>query len=475
MKLYIWALTAMVAGLVIASPETFAQLSMGSHSRRSLNPVSMLSTQLGHPSHSRLESPRSDLLRCSPAPCVLGNVLTSPNPAVNTIIAVNPTNPMQLLSGAELQGCALAYGSADGGSSWYFGNLSCLDGGDPVLAYGRDGTAYLAGGSNDILLATTQDNGNTWSEPTIVVSPIFNGGSVLTPWLVVDNTKSSPFYNRLYIAATQQGSGQVQSQVSVSHSSDGGQTWTITTVDKVQTEPNLDEFSRLSIASDGTVYAAWQRCTMTGRRINCGGAKAYMLLSKSSDGGNTWSSPQLIGGVRLVPDSCDCAFFGNLPHTDEPVANPPLLAVDDSGGKHAGNLYAVMYNWTGKQMQVQVVTSTDHGQSWGTPVTVAPASATHDQFFPSLSVSSTGVVGVSWLDRRNDKHNVRYQPFAAYSTDGGASFSDNFALAKPLSNPFFMSTYMGEYTGNTWAGGILYAAWPDTRNLIMQEFVGGLR
>jgi hypothetical protein len=56
---------------------------------------------------------------------------------------------------------------------------------------------------------------------------------------------------------------------------------------------------------------------------------------------------------------------------------------------------------------------------------VAPASAAHDPFFPSLSVSPTGLVGVSWLDRRNDPADVKYQAFAAISTDGGQTFPNN--------------------------------------------------
>jgi hypothetical protein len=475
MKLCIWVLT-FATGTVIASFGTFARLSVGADSQQFLNLASTSTARTGNSGRAHFGSSDSNLLTCAPAPCVLRGVLTSPNPGTSTIVAVNPDNLNQLLAGVQLNGGAFAYGSLDGGSSWYIGNFSCcFEGGSPTLAYGRNGTAYLAAEDDVVELTTTQDNGNDWGQPVTAVSPIFNGGSAQTPWLAVDITKGSPFYNRLYLAVTQRSSGQVQSQISVSHSNDGGQTWAIATIDEVQTEPSIDYYSRIAIGADGNVYVAWQRCRMTGRKIDCGGTKASMFFSKSSDGGNTWSSPLKIASVRLVPDSCDCAFFGNLPHTDEPVADPPVVATDNSKGKYAGNLYAVMYNWTGTQMQVQVVTSTDQGQTWGTPVTVAPASATHDQFFADLSVSSTGVVGVSWLDRRNDKQDVRYQPFAAYSTDGGASFSDNYALAQHLSNPYFSSSYMGDYTGNAWAGGTLYVSWPDTRNLIMQDFVGGLR
>jgi Neuraminidase (sialidase) len=137
-----------------------------------------------------------------------------------------------------------------------------------------------------------------------------------------------------------------------------------------------------------------------------------------------------------------------------------------------------MYTWTGTYLRVQVIRSTDGGTTWSKPVPVAPATDTHDQFFPSLSVSPTGKVGVSWLDRRNDPKNVDYQAFAAISTDGGKTFP-NTQLTKAFSDPDTNGTgnnWMGDYTGNTWAGGKFIVAWMDSSNGVdMQEVIGGVR
>jgi len=109
-------------------------------------------------------------------------------------------------------------------------------------------------------------------------------------------------------------------------------------------------------------------------------------------------------------------------------------------------------------------------------VPVAPASANHDQFFPWLSVSPMGLVGVSWLDRRNDPANVDYQAFAAISTDGGQSFRSNVQLTTAFSNPNDNNGSMGSYTGNTWAGPDFIAAWMDDSNSqYLQDVVGGIR
>lgn len=425
-------------------------------------------------SAARPWSGRHDSLTCSPAPCVLRNVLITASQSYNTILTANPAKPAHLLAGLdENYGGTCPFATRNGGRSWYQNQSSRCAGQTPSIVYGNKNTAYQVGSNynSGIGFTITSDNGNTWSTPTDVVPPLFSQGTVLTPWLAVDNSDKSSYTGNLYIAATQD--YQVQSEITVSYSRDRGTTWTMEIVDKAQVEPEVDHYSRVAVGSDGTVYVTWQRCEMLGKDVNCGGTRAHMWFSKSIDGGNTWSSPVQIATVTLVPDSCHCAFFGNLPHTTDPVANPPLIAVDNSNGRNAGSLYVVVYNWTGDQMQVEVFASGDGGTTWREPVLVAP-SIKNDEFFPGLSVSATGDVGVNWLDRRNDRHNVFYQPFAAVSNDGGESFGNNYQLAKPLSNPYYSSYSMGDYTGNAWSGKTLFVTWPDTRNAIMQDYVGGL-
>jgi hypothetical protein len=421
---------------------------------------------------TRASSVRHDSLTCSPAPCVLPNVLITASPSYNTILIADPAKPSHLLAGLDASyNGSCPFGSLNGGRSWYVDQNGRCAGATPSLAYGNKNTAYQVGSNYNYgaEITATSDNGNTWNPTTEAVPPLFSGGSVSTPWLSADNSTESPYTNSLYIAATQ--TYQVQSEITVSYSRDGGNTWTMEIIDKVQVEPKVDHYSRVAVGSDGTVYVTWQRCEMTGKTVNCGGTKAHMWFSKSVDGGNTWSSPIQIAVVTLVPDSCHCAFFGNLPHTTQPVANPPLIAADNSNGPNAGNLYVVVYDWTGKQMQVEVFASEDGGNTWQGPVLVAPAYK-NDEFFPSLSVSATGVAGVNWLDRRNDPKNIFYQPFAAVSNDGGKSFGTNYQLAKHLSNPYYYS--MGDYIGNAWSGNTLFVTWPDTRNAVMQDYVGGL-
>jgi hypothetical protein len=71
------------------------------------------------------------------------------------------------------------------------------------------------------------------------------------------------------------------------------------------------------------------------------------------------------------------------------------------------------------------------------------------------------------------------EAFAAISEDGGKSFGPNWQLTTVFSNPETNGTennWMGDYTGNTWAGSDFIAAWMDSGNDVdMQEVIGGVR
>ncbi len=442
------------------------------------------------------KGPNNPALTCSPAPCVLPNVQASGGNGTNIVnedpIAASPTNAQDLLTGGNDYNCTSLqgfYSSSNGGTSWTSTCMSTLSGafgdGDPGVGYDLNGNSYITGidggtaDGYDIVYEKSSNNGSTWSAPAVAVKPLFSGGLTDKDWLQVDDSASSPYKNSLYISVTQFNGPETQDTISVSHSSNGGSTWTTKQVDTTQTlTSEVDQFSDLAIAKNGTVYATWLRCPPTGPTGDCGGTTSKMYMSDSTNGGNTWSTPVVVATVKLAPDTAGCCYYGQLPNTDERVSDIPAIDVDRSSGAHAGNLYVVLYTWTGTYMKVEVTTSTNGGSTWSTPVPVAPSTDTHDQFFPWLTVSSSGIVGVTWLDRRNDPSNLSYEAYATASLNGGTSFVKNFQLASAPSNPDndgFGGSFMGDYTGNYWDGKTLYASWMDTRNGVnCQDFVGGL-
>jgi len=361
--------------------------------------------------------------------------------------------------------------------------------GEPLVGYDRNGDAYIVStyidneeGVYGFVGFQKSNDGVHWSKPKVALS--FPASFADEPGFAIDTNPSSPFLNNLYVSAVMIGPPGVQSenQVMVAHSADGGKTWGRSKAEPIQTYPANEGFTSLAVGKDGTVYVAWQHCADAGPSAGCTDGTGYMVFSKSTDGGVSWSRPALITAVTIAPGACHC-YAGDLPNTNDNIAvyNYPAIGVDNSDGPNAGNVYVSMYNWTGSYMRVQVVRSTDGGNTWSKPVPVAPAQYTHDQFFPWLSVSSTGLVGVSWLDRRNDPANINYQAFAAISSDGGKSFGENVQLTTAFSNPnvngYPNNEWMGDYTGNTWDGpNYFVAAWMDSSNGVdMQEVVGGIR
>jgi hypothetical protein len=425
-------------------------------------------------------APGAPGLTCSPAPCILPNSQASGGgqPVNEDPVAVNLKNPKQVLTGGNDYNCPTIqgfYASSDGGSTW---TRTCLPGsggeGDPIVGYNLKNVAFAGGIQNgNVVLSSSTNNGQTWGTPVIVSTPLL-GSLADKPWLEIDTNASSPFVNNMYVSITQF-DGNSDSEISVSSSKDGGKTWATVAVDTKQIYPNeVDQFSDLAVGADGTVYASWQRCPANGPTGDCGGTVAKILLSKSTDGGNTWSAPVTVATPTLVPDTCG-AFYGCLPNTGERVSNIAANAVFGSGA--TAKVYLCVYNWSGSQMQVEVATSSDGGNAFGAPVRVSNSNK-GDQFFQWINPAQNGSIAVTWLDRRNDPGNLKYQPMVAISTNGGASFSATHPLSTTMSNPDndgFGGSFMGDYRSHVFNGATMYAVWMDMRTNVSQDEAGGVK
>ncbi|HTK78939.1 MAG TPA: sialidase family protein [Rhizomicrobium sp.] len=435
-------------------------------------------------------------LNCKPHPCALPNVLASPGgsqPVDEDPISVDPNNNKHIVSAGNDYNCGSSlrgfFASTDGGKTWVVKCGPVASGatggdGDPAVAWDLNGNVFSAGidalpsGDTQISVSKSTDHGNTWGTP--VAAAKVSGIFMDKEWLEADTTPTSPHANSLYLSITQFVGNN--SQIGVSHSSDGGATWTLKNVDSQQIYPTfVDQFSDLAIGADGTVYVSWLRCPANGPTGDCGGTTSAMYMSKSTDGGNTWSKEVKIQSVALAPDSCG-AFYGCLPNTFERVSNIPVIAIDNAAtSANFGTLYVVDYNWTGTYMKAQVTSSTDGGATWSKAVGMAPDGNTHDQFFPWINVSSTGLIGATWLDRSLDPANVNYCAFGATGKKVKQLGGANLQICDVQSNPFddgFGSGFMGDYDVNAWdpVKKKLYYSWTDTRNgSTSQNEVGGLR
>jgi hypothetical protein len=229
------------------------------------------------------------------------------------------------------------------------------------------------------------DSGRTWSEPVTVNDGTEFGshnfhaltgapdGSLLATWLDARKGKSGVWMSR---------------------STDGGRTW----------EPNRPIYAdptcpccrtSVSVAGDGTIYVAW--------RAILSGDIRDVVVTRSTDGGDTWAEP-----VRVRAD--DWVYPG-CPHAG------PSLEVDAGGDVHVAW-------WTGKEGEagVHYARSADRGKSF-----VAQPIATGERARPAhvqLAVSGQRVY-VAWDDGLGDVPRVLLRR----SADGGKRFSPEESLS----------------------------------------------
>jgi Neuraminidase (sialidase) len=251
----------------------------------------------------------------------------------------------------------------------------------------------LQNGKSDIAVAKSTDFGATWN---VVIADSTNAGTD-KPVLLVRGKDVYVGYNHAQ-------------KVWVSSSHDAGATWQ---------SVNINQNSHLgwslagggAITPSGAVYFSWSGYTQNG------GAKGpvNLYVSKSSDGGNTWTSTVL--DVSGAPPDCSAfqcgwAYLGAaITMTSDP----------------AGTLYALWNSGTVDKGAERIFysTSTD-GVQWSAKreVSTAPIGVAHA--FPAVTSGGVSDIRIAWMDnRRSGMWNVFYRS----STDGGKTWTAEQTLS----------------------------------------------
>jgi hypothetical protein len=261
--------------------------------------------------------------------------------------------------------------------------------------------SWLQNNKSDIAVAKSTDYGATWS---VVIADSTNAGTD-KPILVIHGQDVYVGYNH-------------SQTVWVSSSHDGGATFTST---KVNTNAKLgwSLAGGGAIGNDGSIYYSWAGYAQNG------GAKGSVNLyvSKSSDGGNTWTNT-LIDTSGAPPDcsafSCGWAFLGaQMTMTNDSSGNLYLLWNAGSTAKGPERIYFAK--------------STNNGQTWSAKADVSTAPTGTSHAFPAVAATGNGDVRISWMDTRTGSH---WNVFYRNSTNGGSSWSSEADL----------STYVAGYS-----------------------------
>ena len=299
------------------------------------------------------------------APDVTVNEDTNGAPQNETSIAVDPNNPSRVVGSANdyvTRTWACSVGSTpcsalgDGYSGTYYSNNSgatwCCSssdpshigtlipgvehlvggpydaGGDPAVAFDSRGHVYYSGlgfnrasAPNTVTVnkGTFDSAGSlSWGAPTFInatTSPaVFNDKE----WIAADSHISSPYRDRVYVTWTRfvfsAGTGAyVQSPISFAYSADGGQTFSSPQL--ISGNVLYGQGSRPVVGPDGTLYVFWDGSTRHA-------ALDSTYVVKSTDGGTTWSKPVSVSTLSDIPGIKNSGFRVN---------SYPAAAVSTSG------------------------------------------------------------------------------------------------------------------------------------------------
>jgi hypothetical protein len=389
------------------------------------------------------------------------------------------------------------YYTDDFGESWKLSQFNGVNdqlalqivagGGDPIIVFDSEGTAYLSWLTVTLDLsfeikislnwAVSRDGGATWTRQP---EPIDGGtleGDLENPmgrfvdkeWLAVDES-DSPYRDNIYIAYAEIDFQDTSYQILVRRKEAGSDTLAGEVVQVLPDDFVFAQFTSIDVDNQGRVHLMF-----AGGRLQ--DTEVSLFHSRSDDGGRTFSTPQVISAMHMpcfppgLPNESDCPVVG----IDSTRMYPcPHLRVDNSGGLNDGTLYAV---WTADGtkvaetagMDIYYSRSTDGGSSWSPPIVLNDdLDPANHQFFPSLSVNDGGAVVVTWYDRREDTANVATKYYMTYSDDGGLTFQPNFAVSREASDFEMIGSAnanfgVGEYTQVVTTGYYALPFWADGR------------
>ncbi len=163
------------------------------------------------------------------------------------------------------------------------------------------------------------------------------------------------------------------------------------------------------------------------------------------------------------------------------AASTVSLAIDNTGGPCTGRIYVAWADMTNGDADIFVSSSAGGGVggTWSAPIRINqdPLGNGIDQWRPSITVDpATGLVRVTYYDRRNDPGNVRIETWASTSTDCGLTWIDCLvsdagptAPVSTILRPGPVRTYVGDYLGSDFnALNRMASIWNDGRNGVDQ-------
>jgi hypothetical protein len=445
-------------------------------------------------------------------------------PHNETSIAINPTNPLNMIASANDYQLRLTSGNTtqetiysrahvtfDGGNTWtsYAINYNSYAAtGDPAIAFDANGTAYLATlgflwsqnrgccTNPDILVATSTDGGKTWTSPKRVAKGtgsfgsvgVFNDKEFLTAWGGGNAIVTWTVFNDGI------GGSYISSPIFASVTHDGGKSWSPGAEISGAADfcigatggnaCNQSQASVPVVAADGSVYVTFlNTAEMTNFRDQ------YLVVKVDPNTGQRIAGPYKVADVIDGSTDYPLSIDGRQTYQDSQFRtwSAGNLAADPTNAGHLAVVWSDMRNSTlpapvdpyqaQTNADIIVAQSFDGGVTWSAPTAIT---APGDQFMPWGAYDTSGRLRIGYFNRSYDPANHSYGfTVATESTPGSLSFTftqASTALSDPTQGARWFSgftpdpafphptTFLGDYSGiAAHPNGGVVALWTDMR------------
>jgi hypothetical protein len=192
----------------------------------------------------------------------------------------------------------------DGANAFNDKNTITADSTDPAYVYAVWGRLGAAGGG-PATFARTIDGGATWEPARTIYDP---GPAAQTLGSVIAVVAAGPARGTVVVFTTRLGAvgGTLTAQLELIRSTDRGVTWSAPiAVSSILSIGAADPQTRLAVrdgaglaqvaaAPNGDLYAVWQDARFSSGQVD------GVALSRSTDGGLTWSAPVQVNAVRTT-------------------------------------------------------------------------------------------------------------------------------------------------------------------------------
>jgi hypothetical protein len=342
--------------------------------------------------------------------------------------------------------------SVDGGQTWtdslisvdmqYFGSDARQS--DPTMTVDRYGNYYMSVldydgvGENDgslISFYKSVDKGVSWMGPVPHIPFVYDPEVFEDKQFITVDRTGGPYDGYIYCAWCRFPN---PNRIVFVRSTDGCYSFEDTVViGPTQSSTGcgtsvLDagQFANPIVSANGDVHVFWQGYALDSG-LTCSGATSIKQRT-SSDGGLTFGPEKV-----LLPVSGYTEANGGIDTYSMPVGDG-----DITDGPFDGNMYIAFTNRgpedDPEHTDVDFIRSTDNGATWSDRYQINDAAdaADMDAFHPWLVVNQEGILVVIFYDQRYDP--TKYSEFdciAAYSFDGGETFTTNHRISDVSSRP----------------------------------------